>query len=161
MVFTDVDSERDFLHRDACAADERCVPCFNPATGAPTGACSTVSCDAPKTTPPALADCCKVRGLTRGKCVPRTDIPAQFQSRLAVHECDRSTELCAPTDDLDPSVPPAFCAATGGRGVCVSNCIELDFIEDLLLDQDSCRSDQTCVPCVDPTTGQPTGAPGC
>ena len=161
VVFTDVDAERDLLHQDACANDERCVPCFNPATGAPTGACSTVSCDAPKTAPPELEDCCRLQGQPRGKCVPRTDIPPSFQSRLAPHECDRASELCAPTDDLDPSAPPAPCAATGGRGVCVSNCIVLDFFEDLLLDRDSCRSDQVCVPCVDPTTGQPTGAPGC
>jgi hypothetical protein len=161
LVFTDVAAESDFLHQDACAQDERCVPCFNPATGAPSGACSTVSCDAPKTAPPALKDCCRMNGQPRGKCVPRTDIPGQFQSRLSPHECDGATELCAPTDDLDPTVPPASCSTVTGRGVCVSDCVELGLFGDLFLDQDSCRSDQTCVPCVDPTTGQPTGAPGC
>src|SRR6185369_14134733 len=55
-VFKDV-KEQKSLPRDVCSDAERCVPCFNPATGQPTGACSTVSCDKAKTTPPALKDC--------------------------------------------------------------------------------------------------------
>jgi hypothetical protein len=161
-LFEDVAAEKDILPQTAqCTTTERCVPCFDPATNAPTGACSTVSCDAPKTTPPTLKDCCKENGKFRGKCIPTADVPASAKERLDTHQCKAGAELCVPTDNLDPSVPVQTCAATGGRGVCVSNCIHTDFLEDLLLDQGSCRSDQTCIPCVDPTTGQPSGAPGC
>src|SRR4029079_12866867 len=42
------------LPRDRCAADERCVPCSDPLTGQPTGACTT-SCDVPADPPFVLA----------------------------------------------------------------------------------------------------------
>jgi hypothetical protein len=159
-VFRDVSEQEDFLDRDACNADERCVPCFNPATGAPTGACDTVSCDKAKNPPKPLADCCKVRNVGRGKCVPRTDVPLAFQERLSDRECT-GNDLCVPNENLDPNVKPVVCASSNGKGVCVSNCLEFGFLEEIFLDQGSCRSDQTCVPCRDPGTGQPTNAPGC
>jgi hypothetical protein len=159
-VFKDVAAEVDFLDQDKCAADERCVPCFNPATGEATGACSTVSCDAPRLAPVPLQDCCQNHGQMRGKCIPVTDIPGQFQSRLARLGCPAG-DLCAPNDNIDPTVTPTPCAAINGRGVCASDCVDFGLFGDIFLDQGNCRSDQTCVPCVDPTTGQPTGAPGC
>jgi hypothetical protein len=156
-VFKDVSNELDFLQQDACTAAERCVPCFNPATGAPTGACDTVSCDRARATPRPLRDCCG----SHGKCVPLKDVPVSFQSRLSAQGCTAGAELCAPSDNLDPNTKPVICAADGGKGVCVSNCVEFGFLADLILDRGSCRSDQTCVPCKDPTNGAPTNAPGC
>lgn len=165
-VFKDVKAQKDLLQRDTCGESDRCIPCFNPADGTPTGACSTVSCDQPATTtPPALKDCCRVDGETRGKCVRRTDVPTQFQSRLSEHECDDGTELCVPSENLDLKAKTTSCtpsgAAGGGKGVCVSDCIEFRLLEGIFLGQSNCRDDQTCVPCIDPKTKQPTGAPGC
>jgi hypothetical protein len=156
VVFRDVADQSELLQQDACSADERCVPCFNPATGEPTGACDSVSCDKAKMTPRPLRDCCRARG----KCVPRRDVPQSFQARLNSDGCDARLEVCAPSENLDPNTAPVVCAANGGKGVCVSNCVEFDFFESILLDRGSCRSDQTCVPCRTPN-GQPSNAPGC
>jgi hypothetical protein len=161
-VFTDVKNEEGILQQDACTVDERCVPCFNPANGKPTGACNTVTCDAPKTTtPPQLQDCCQKQGVMRGKCVPKTDVPANYQDRLTTFECDAQTELCAPADNIDIDQKAVPCDAGGDDGVCVSDCINLGFFEGLLISRGSCRQDQNCIPCKHPITGAPTGAPGC
>jgi hypothetical protein len=158
-VFKDVQEQKS-LPRDVCFESERCVPCFNPATGQPTGACSTVSCDKPKTSPPALNDCSCGSTTTNGKCVSRTDVPITAQSHLLPRSCSFD-QLCVPTADIDTEAKPAACATDGGRGVCVSECVVLNFVEQLFLDRGSCKSDETCIPCVDPTTHIPTGLPGC
>jgi len=163
-VFKDIQAQKEVLQRDACLELERCVPCFNPATGEATGACTTVSCDAPKTTTaPTLKDCCNKGGRTHGKCLARTDVPSKFHPRLENHQCDNATELCVPSENLDPKTVPITCAAglSGSRGVCVSDCIQFSFLEAIVLGRGVCPSQHTCVPCVDPKTGQPTGAPGC
>lgn len=163
LVFADVGANKDVLLRDTCKESERCIPCFNPATGEPTGACSTVSCDAPKTqTVPRLQDCCRKAGSMRGKCVPRKDIPQQFHERLDEHECSRS-DLCVPAENLNPNVTPMECTPSGsnGKGVCVSDCVEFRLLEAILLRRGSCPEAHSCVPCFHPRTGEPTGAPGC
>lgn len=160
-VFKDVDQMKDILHQEKCAADERCLPCFNPANGQPTGACKTVECDHPETAAVPLDSCCKKAGETRGKCVPKSDIPAAYQPRLKNWECDRQTELCVPSDNIDIEQKPVPCQADGEDGVCVSDCVNIGFFEGLLIDRGSCRADQQCVPCVHPLRGTPTGAPGC
>lgn len=162
-VFKDIAAKKDLLHQDACNDHERCIPCFNPATGEPTGACKTVSCDQPKTaTAPQLKDCCEKDGQMRGKCIAKTDVPTQYQSRLETHECNSDGELCAPSDNLNPNVKPVICDAIGdGKGVCVSDCIAFRFVEKILTSRGSCNSAQTCVPCIHPRTKEPTGAPGC
>ena len=44
-------------------------------------------------------------------------------------------------------------------GVCLSKCLKIPM--DILIWSGSCPSTHDCVPCVDPLSGQPTGAPGC
>jgi hypothetical protein len=45
------------------------------------------------------------------------------------------------------------------KGVCLSDCLDLPSKE--LLSKDGCGANEICVPCANPLTGQPTGAPGC
>ncbi len=158
-VFKDVSEQKEFLQQDKCAADERCVPCFNPANGNETPACRTVSCDAPTAAPPKLADCCRKGGQMRGKCIPKTDVPTKYQERVSRQGCP-STDLCVPGENLDPDTKVQRCDADGKKRVCVSNCIEFGLIEGIFLDQETCDDNHTCVPCVSPS-GAPTGAPGC
>jgi hypothetical protein len=162
-VFKDVAAEADVLPRDTCTDAERCVPCFNPADGTPTGACSTVKCDSPTTTPPVLKSCCDQGGQLRGKCVPKSDVPSQIQSRLQADECDAAAELCVPTENIDIKATPTTCVPTsgGGAGVCVSRCLVFSTLERLAYESGTCRADQICAPCVNPQTKQPTGIPGC
>jgi hypothetical protein len=162
-VFKDVAAEASFLPRGTCAESERCLPCFNPADGSPSGACTTVRCDSPTTAAPALQGCCSKDGELRGKCVPRADVPSQVQSRLEAYECT-AAELCIPTENIDLKATPTTCVPTVGvnaTGVCVSRCLDFSTSERLLYGSSSCRSDQICAPCVNPSNGQPTGLPGC
>jgi hypothetical protein len=148
---------------ESCDANERCVPCFNPIDGSDTGACK-VSCDpGPTAAAKTFASCCNKNGATRGKCVPRTAIPAALTSNLQADSCANDS-LCAPTENLSPAfVPPACSASTlisgSYTGVCLSDCLDFGFGSDLALDRGNCQSLHTCVPCK--RDGKPTGAPGC
>ncbi|MBX3189314.1 MAG: hypothetical protein KF819_19980 [Labilithrix sp.] len=158
-----VESQKDQLPQDACDANERCAPCFNPGDGKETGACRTVSCDAPKKPAVTFASCCKLGGSPRGKCVPISMVPASSRSRLDDEDCVEGKELCAPAENLDPTHKATACNADSfvlGKytGVCVSNCVKFG-IQGVALARGNCSSVQTCAPCVQ--GGKPTGAPGC
>lgn len=169
IVFNDIDAQKELLPRDICSTNDRCIPCFNPADGSPSGACTTVSCDQATTVPPVLDNCCFNNNEFRGKCVPRSDIPQDFQGRLTWYECDSEGELCVPTENVDLKSVPTECVpqpilpvpVPTNKGVCVSRCLVFSFLEGLAYQTASCRPDQICAPCIHPQTGQPTGAPGC
>ena len=44
----DIAAKKGLLPQSTCEANELCAPCFSPTDGSDTGACSSVSCDAPK-----------------------------------------------------------------------------------------------------------------
>ncbi len=162
----DVDEQKASLPQDICDANERCTPCFSPIDGKETGACKTVSCDAPKEPAKKLTDCCIDKGVARGKCVPKSMVPPERQSKLNDNDkhCAPGSELCAPNENLDPSfqAPPCFADnLLQGQysGVCISDCIKLSFLEKLGTSRGNCEKGFTCAPCE--RNGQPTGAPGC
>ncbi len=146
--------------QSTCASTERCVPCYSPLDGTPTGAC-TLSCDPGPTQPAVLfAACCS----SKGKCVPTSAIPQSLQSNLDNDSCNDG-DLCVPTENLQASFTPPACSASGFlvgdyTGVCLSNCLSFG-IEGIALARGNCDHDHTCAPCSNPLTGQPTGAPGC
>jgi hypothetical protein len=159
-----VDAQKATLPLDTCDTNERCTPCFSPLDGKDTGACKTVSCDAPK--PPAVkfTDCCQGKG-TGGKCVPAAMVPANQQSKLDANDPScQGGQLCAPNESLDPNFKPTTCTGealfTGQySGVCISDCVKISFLESLGTSQGNCKGGFTCAPCS--SFGQPTGAPGC
>jgi hypothetical protein len=154
-VLPEVETNEDILPKDTCRETERCIPCYS-ATGADTGACKTVKCDAPKTPPPVFSECCKIDGAMRGKCLPRKDIPGSIQSRLEAHEC-ASADLCVPNENVDPRVKPATCTSmASGKGICVSECVSVSTVGSILLTRGSCSEAQKCVPC-----SAARGMPGC
>lgn len=162
----DVEKQKASLPQDVCDQDERCTPCFNPLDGTETGACKTVSCDAPREPAKELTDCCIDDGVARGKCVPKAMVPPDRQSKLddGDENCIEGAELCAPKENLDPSFQAPPCFADNffqGQysGVCISDCIKLSFIEELGTSRGNCQKGFTCAPCE--RNGQPTGAPGC
>jgi hypothetical protein len=142
-----------------CDSNERCVPCFNILTQADTGACRT-SCDPGPTQPPVvLAGCCG----GQATCVPPSLIPAATQPFLSAAACSGG-DLCTPNENLQATFTPEPCedvyfSITWYTGVCLSNCLVLPDASDLY--QGSCDGLHTCVPCTDPNSGAPTGAPGC
>jgi hypothetical protein len=152
-----VADQASFLPQDSCAAAERCVPCTNPLTGEATPAC-TIGCDSgPKKPPTVAASCCG--GLA--KCLPSSAIPPSQRDSMNSDGC-ASAELCVPKDIGNKK--PQTCSASfftgGGKGVCLSKCLEFGFFGNILIDQEDCTSaDHVCVPCV--RNGTPTNAPGC
>jgi hypothetical protein len=164
MVFPDIEKEKDRLPQDACEANERCAPCYDP-TGKPTGACSSVSCDAPKEPFKPFQACCSAGGKSRGKCLPSASLPPEAATGLEKKECTAAGDLCAPEEQLDEKFVNPKCTASSllGQydGVCISTCVKMDFLTQLGTDQGNCSADSFCAPCKNPLTGAATGAPGC
>jgi hypothetical protein len=162
VCLRDVARQQGLLPVATCMANERCAPCYDPFTGAPTGACSQ-SCDPGPTLPPVVFPrCCG----NRGRCVPATAVPMERRGNLAQRDC-RMAWLCVPEENLDPAFRGRACAGinrlTGSpyTGVCVSECSRLGLLGWLALDEGGCASFHRCAPCTDPLSGRPTGAPGC
>jgi hypothetical protein len=167
VVIPQVKAQSSQLTQDVCAAYEKCVPCYSPIDGIDTGACKQ-SCDPGPTKPKVLfQDCCKMNNVQYGKCVPKTVIPSTLQSNLGTDKCtNTNTDLCVPTENLDPNFKPMACTGSGliggsYTGVCLSDCLDFGFIQSLGISQGSCDNLHKCAPCTNPLTGQPTGAPGC
>src|SRR5262249_50783180 len=154
--------------RSTCAADERCVPCFDPTSDNPTdptGACST-GCDMPKD-PPVVITCpwhgppvidpttfpsCSPQ-CNGAHCVPGDLIPRAAQRLLAKSKGG----FCAPdtTISTDNTWVPLTCKSiAGAEGRCLSTCLP-EVSSQPLLPQSTCPTDMKCVPCYDPTSGMP------
>jgi len=164
MVFPDIEKQKDSLPQDACEASERCAPCFDP-SGKATGACSSVSCDAPKEPFKPFPACCTSNGKSRGSCLPSASLPAVAASGLEKKECPGAADLCVPSEELDQTFVNPKCTASSllgsYDGVCISTCVKMDFLTQLGTGQGTCSTDSFCAPCKNPLTGAPTGAPGC
>ncbi|MDB4936518.1 MAG: Tryptophan synthase alpha chain [Labilithrix sp.] len=163
-VFPDIEKQKDRLPQDACDANERCAPCFDP-SGKATGACSSVSCDAPKEPFKPFQACCSSGGKSRGKCLPSASLPAEAATGLEKKECSAAADLCVPEEQLDEKFVNPKCTASSllGQydGVCISTCVKMDFLTQLGTAQGSCSAESFCAPCKNPLTGAATGAPGC
>jgi hypothetical protein len=139
-----VAAQKDFIPVADCDPDERCAPCFDPTSGAETGACSTVSCDKPQKPATTLAACCG----GKAKCVPKAAVPASLQSNLGKDSCGTSGDLCVPNEYVtNPNFQPTACKSSlpfiGGRGACVSSCLPASAI----LGRDGCAVGEVCAPC--------------
>ena len=159
-VIEDIAAKKSVLQQGTCDVNELCAPCFNPTDGSDTGACRSVSCDAPKTQPKKFTECCE----GKGKCVPAESVTNSAQrERLDSEGCKEDVELCAPTEDINRTTKRTSCSGTlkvlgkAYVGACVSRCTSLG-IKGLFLDQSSCDGDHVCAPCTDPTSGKSTGA---
>jgi hypothetical protein len=130
------------LDRDVCASDELCAPCYDPLSGASTGACEGL-CDEPSAPPYRFTPCCE----GRGACVARGAVPADQRDQL--QSCtDGGGELCVPVElaaDPDYTFPPCT-DATGQPGACVSTC--LDAAATFGEPNAQCGPDARCVPCM-------------
>ncbi len=157
----EVASQATLLPQSSCAADHLCVPCFSPLDGTETGACR-LSCDpGPTEGPTQLPACCD----GRGTCVPASAAGDQAD-QLGEDVCPEDQGLvCAPNVFLDGDFTPATCE-TGllqvifgpdvAEGRCLPDC--LPAVDNFLLGQDGCADGYKCAPCVDPLTGEPSGA---
>ncbi len=156
-----VKEQEALLPQSSCAPSERCVPCYNPLDGADTGACR-LSCDTgPAEAPTTLPKCCD----GRATCVPTGAVPADQVDNLEEDSCEDvqpDAYLCVPDELLDPNHAPPACSARSlligeYTGVCLSDCLDFG-LKGLALARGDCAPQSKCVPCVDPLSGQPTGA---
>ena len=150
-------SEASELHQKNCVAGDLCAPCYDPFTGADTGACE-LACDKPKQTKYVFPTCCPFNGSNTGTCVPTENVPASEQSNLQQLTCP-STLLCVPDEDLPGHTGKGCSGKILGfipySGSCISNCANLGLGE--LFPQGSCDGIHTCIPCAE----APAGSPGC
>jgi hypothetical protein len=163
-----IEAQKAMLTKDVCDASELCAPCFSPLDGKETGACKTVTCDAPKQAAKVFKGCCTSQGTARAKCVPKTVIPQAEQGNLDDDDgtCTKDVDLCVPNEMLQPNFKGPACSGstllTGSyTGVCLSDCLHFGFIQSLGISRGSCQDHFKCAPCVNPLNGQPTNAPGC
>jgi hypothetical protein len=162
------------LPRSSCAANERCVPCFDPTNGdVDTKACEISSCDEPNQpavmlhcpwTGPPVIDPNSLPGCCAGShCLPAAYVPPGQRGLLAT--CNRGAGYCTPDDIIrtDNNWVPSSCTSiAGAEGRCLSTCLP-EVSGQPLLPQSSCAANERCVPCYDPTSSNPdlqTGACG-
>ncbi|MGB0590747.1 MAG: hypothetical protein ACPGU1_13795 [Myxococcota bacterium] len=106
-----------------------------------------------------MLDCC---GGT-GSCVPMNALPPSLQSQVST--CDDGS-ACVPKGIITSIVEeggfwPRVCDSLGGApGVCLSTCIPKVGEFASLLPQAVCEASERCAPCIDPLTGQDSGACG-
>jgi hypothetical protein len=162
------------LPQGGCAADERCMPCFDPTASdpnAPTGACS-LACDAPAQ-PPVLLTCPwtgpdvynpSVFPACSPSCGGAHCIPAEIVGATSLDLAACPGGFCVPDPiiaaggNFDPPSCVAF-AGTTAAGRCLSTCLPA-IAGQPSLEQSSCAAGNRCAPCADPFTGADTGACG-
>jgi hypothetical protein len=148
------------LPQSTCPATELCVPCYNPLDGLETGACG-LSCDpGPTEAPVALPACCG--GI--GTCVP-AEAAGDQADQLGEDTCEDEGFLCAPNVFIEGDFTAQSCE-TGAisllfgdefrPGACLPECIPA--VDNFLIGQDGCLDNYKCAPCLDPLSGEPTGA---
>jgi len=136
------------LGQATCAAENTCVPCYSPITGASTGACDRPG-DAPVDPAPAgFAEC----GDGAGLCVPGGSSGAMLPQLTC-----GDGQVCAPKARvLDQNACFARCESAFGPGACLAAFVVGD--QAALLTMATCMTGEVCVPCVSPLTMMPTGA---
>jgi hypothetical protein len=156
-----VQEQAALLPQSTCGATELCVPCFSPLDSTETGACR-LSCDpGPSEGPSQLPACCD----GRGTCVPEAAAGDQAD-QLGEDVCPPDQGLlCAPNVFLDDAYTPPTCE-TGliqalfgeefAEGRCLPEC--LPAVDNFLIGQDDCEDGSKCAPCLNPLTGEPSGA---
>jgi hypothetical protein len=153
----DVQARGAQLAVDGCDEHQRCVPCYDPITGANTQACN-VAGDQASEPPATFADCCS--GV--GRCVPGSLLPNEQRSLLGPDSCSDSGDLCAPTDALMQGAlyVPASCTTLGfaSEGRCVPDCLPRIAQQKSRLGQAGCPEHSLCAPCFDPISGEATGS---
>lgn len=176
------------LSQGSCDSDELCVPCIDPLTSAPTGACTIKgepcgshvdaaaptdgATDAPSgpTCPytgpalinpdtfPTCAPAC-----AGAHCVPAALVPAAEQSLLSACGTGASAGFCAPDTfiESDGKAVPATCTSiAGAEGRCLSTCLPSIAAEADLLPVSTCASGQVCAPCYNPTAADASAPTG-
>ena len=145
------------LTPSTCAEQELCAPCFNPQTGAATGACN-INGDRPAQPMSTFDTCCGNGTAAQGTCVP-TDFLEAGQRQLPVDTCRGYDARCVPTPLFkDPTLKLKRCTTSTLEqpGLCLGQCF-VGSLGNTFLGQSSCDEGERCVPC----SSVPTPELGC
>jgi hypothetical protein len=146
---TSVESQASSLQQTSCSSGTLCAPCWDPFTGASTGACTSSSCDTPASGTPYKFPSCCAGSNPPATCVPSYEVPAGQQGSLAQNGCPGSF-LCVPDEyipNLSASYQPQTCNYLGlFAGACVNSCA-VSGISLASSGQGSCGANHLCVSC--------------
>jgi hypothetical protein len=154
----DVAAQADLLPQATCPSTHLCAPCYDPLSGAPTGACE-LSCDpGPQAATEKLESCCQIQGQDIGACIP-PELAGDQADNLRQDTCSSDEFLCVPVAIAQETFVAQPCTASGllgfgsGPGACLPGCLAgLG-----LTSRDDCPADYKCAPCKGPFGGD-TGA---
>lgn len=135
-------AQRDGLRQSTCDASERCVPCFDPLTGADTGACR-IAADQPAEPTRVFEACCS----KAGRCVPPELLTSDQSEQLPAGGCTVRAERCAPAPLLtSDSARFPTCRSQGQPGLCLADCfLPSDAVR--YLSREGCGASERCVSC--------------
>jgi hypothetical protein len=111
LCLPEVAEQADRLDQRGCDRNERCVPCYDPLTGADTEACR-VGTDEPAEEPRAYQHCCGGSGVELGMCMPLELLSAEQIDELPVESCLQPGTRCVPSQLL--------LSATGDHAQCLA-----------------------------------------
>jgi hypothetical protein len=142
------------LPRDVCQGADLCAPCYDPRTGAATGACEQGCDPGPSQPAKTFPECCSDRGF----CVPPA--LAGDQARNLDRKTCAEGNVCAPKELTDPTFKPKTCnSIDNSEGRCLSTCVAGAVAKQAdRLPTQGCSANEVCAPCYDPVTGEDTGA---
>jgi hypothetical protein len=175
-----VADQLDYLPQSSCKPDERCAPCYDPRTGAGTGACTFGPCDEPAEPPKKFESC--GAGADDAFCIPADLVPAEdrchFDNIGCGGGCSEPGTICVPKKVMDagPTYTPKKCKASMSgflalfmtlfsnpfeaiskskeysEGACISKCLPQvrNDPSAKLLNSKGCDPDELCIPCYDP-----------
>jgi hypothetical protein len=148
-----VADQLDSLPVAACAAGQRCAPCYDPLSGESTGACNLAGDPGPREPAHRFGICCG----DAGRCVPSDLVASDQRSSLGQDVCP-ADRLCAPVKAVEKQAP-ASCASLGSvEGRCLPMCLSVVAKQLDRLPRASCLDSERCAPCFDPLSGKATGA---
>ncbi len=145
-----VAAQADRLDQRGCDRDERCVPCYDPLTGADTNACR-VSGDEPREKARTYQRCCGAQDAELGTCVPLQLLTSAQIDSLPVESCRQPGTRCVPSGLLDGSDGPEGCTVRGllgerSQGACMAECF-LPLAARLLSAANGCEGGERCIAC--------------
>ncbi len=148
---------KDFLDKDVCDEDQKCVPCVNPETNEPVPFCNDEvgvfenDCTGGEGGGKRAQSCCH----GAGTCMVAGALPEDQRENLKQGSCPDS-KVCAPTAQV--SGKPVKCEILGGDGVCMDLCFAEQMQGIGRHMRTSCGPTEVCIPCV---LGKGQGMRGC
>jgi hypothetical protein len=148
-------STPDSTHGDAAVDDKLGSGSFDRCSSNPSHGFDPMAANLP-------ACCTDIGGAAH--CVPASFIPSGLAAELGSCSVGGSGGYCVPDKQIQKGAnyQPATCIASIGKtpGVCLSLCVAAvaNNPQVHLLRQDGCDTNEVCVPCVNPLSGESTGA---